>query len=83
MVEKVAAKAPALATWKSSQSMTECILKQFGTEACSKRPPSGNLVDGLPLVAHLHAKFYLYECNVVPSGVSVVALSVEDTPADP
>ena len=29
----------------------------------------------------LHAKFYLYELNFVPSGVSVVALSVEDTPA--
>ena len=27
----------------------------------------------------LHAKFYLYEINFVPSGVSVVALSVEDT----
>ena len=28
----------------------------------------------------LHAKFYLYEFNFLPSGVSVVALSVEDTP---
>ena len=28
----------------------------------------------------LHAKFYLYELNFLPSGVSVVALSVEDTP---
>ena len=27
----------------------------------------------------LHAKFYLYEFNFLPSGVSVVALSVEDT----
>ena len=27
----------------------------------------------------LHAKFYLYELNFLPSGVSVVALSVEDT----
>ena len=29
----------------------------------------------------LHAKFYLYELNFLPSGVSVVTLSVEDTPA--
>ena len=28
----------------------------------------------------LHAKFYLYELIFVPSGVSVIALSVEDTP---
>ena len=28
----------------------------------------------------LHAKFYLYELMFVPSGVSVTALSVEDTP---
>ena len=28
----------------------------------------------------LHAKFYLYELNFLPSGVSVVTLSVEDTP---
>ena len=28
----------------------------------------------------LHANFYLYELNFGPSGVSVVALSVEDTP---
>ena len=27
----------------------------------------------------LHAKLYLYELNFLPSGVSVVALSVEDT----
>ena len=27
----------------------------------------------------LHAKFYLYEINFLPSGVSVVAFSVEDT----
>ena len=30
----------------------------------------------------LHAKFYLYEFNFLPSGVSVVALSVEDTPEE-
>ena len=30
----------------------------------------------------LHAKFYLYELNFMPSGVSVVALSVEDTPEE-
>ena len=30
----------------------------------------------------LHAKFYLYEINFVPSGVSVVTLSVEDTPEE-
>ena len=30
----------------------------------------------------LHAKFYLYELNFLPSGVSVVALSVEDTPLE-
>ena len=30
----------------------------------------------------LHAKFYLYELTFVPSGVSVVALSVEDTPLE-
>ena len=29
----------------------------------------------------LHAKFYLYELNFLPSGVSVATLSVEDTPA--
>ena len=29
----------------------------------------------------LHAKFYLYEINFMPSGMSVVTLSVEDTPA--
>ena len=28
----------------------------------------------------LHAKFYSYELNFPPSGVSVAALSVEDTP---
>ena len=28
----------------------------------------------------LHAKFYLYEHDFLPSGVFVVALSVEDTP---
>ena len=28
----------------------------------------------------LQAKFYLYEFNFAPSGVSVVAFSVEDTP---
>ena len=28
----------------------------------------------------LHAKFYLYELNFAPSGVSVVAFSVDDTP---
>ena len=28
----------------------------------------------------LHATFYLDELNFVPSGVSAVALSVEDTP---
>ena len=28
----------------------------------------------------LHAKFYLYKLNFLPSGVSVVTLSVEDTP---
>ena len=28
----------------------------------------------------LHAKFFLSEFSFVPSGVSVVALSVEDTP---
>ena len=28
----------------------------------------------------LHAKFYLYEFNFLPSGVSVVTLSEEDTP---
>ena len=27
----------------------------------------------------LHAKFYLYELNFLPSGVSVATLSVEDT----
>ena len=30
----------------------------------------------------LHAKFYLYEVNFLPSGVSVVALSVDDTPEE-
>ena len=30
----------------------------------------------------LHAKFYLYEFNFLPLGVSVVALSVEDTPLE-
>ena len=30
----------------------------------------------------LHAKFYLYEFNFLPIGVSVVALSVEDTPGE-
>ena len=30
----------------------------------------------------LHAKFYLYELNFLPSGVSVVTLSVEDTPEE-
>ena len=30
----------------------------------------------------LHAKFYLYKLKFVPSGVSVVALSVEDTPEE-
>ena len=30
----------------------------------------------------LHAKLYLYELIFVPSGVSVVALSVEDTPLE-
>ena len=30
----------------------------------------------------LHVKFYFYEVNFAPSGVSVVALSVEDTPAE-
>ena len=30
----------------------------------------------------LHAKFYLYEHDFLPSGVSVVALSVEDTPEE-
>ena len=29
----------------------------------------------------LHAKFYLYEIDFAPSGVSVATLSVEDTPA--
>ena len=28
----------------------------------------------------LHAKFYLYELDFEPSGVSVATLSVEDTP---
>ena len=28
----------------------------------------------------LHAKFYLYELNFFPSGVSVATLSVEDIP---
>ena len=28
----------------------------------------------------LHAKFYLYELNFPPIGVSVATLSVEDTP---
>ena len=28
----------------------------------------------------LHAKFYLYELNFLPSGASAAALSVEDTP---
>ena len=28
----------------------------------------------------LHAKFYLYEFKFLPIGVSVVTLSVEDTP---
>ena len=28
----------------------------------------------------LHAKFYLYELNFLPNGVSVATLSVEDTP---
>ena len=30
----------------------------------------------------LHAKFYLYEHDFLPSGVSVVALSVDDTPEE-
>ena len=30
----------------------------------------------------LHAKFYLYERNYQPSGVSVHTLSVEDTPEE-
>ena len=30
----------------------------------------------------LHAKFYLYELNFMPSGMSVVTLSVEDTPLE-
>ena len=30
----------------------------------------------------LHAKFYLYELNFLPSNVSVVTLSVEDTPEE-
>ena len=30
----------------------------------------------------LHAKFYLHEVDFLPSGVSVVALSVEDTPEE-
>ena len=30
----------------------------------------------------LHATFYLYKLNFLPSGVSVVALSVEDTPEE-
>ena len=30
----------------------------------------------------LHAKFYLYEINFLPSGVSVHTLSVEDTPEE-
>ena len=30
----------------------------------------------------LHAKFYLYELNFLPSGVSVATLSVEDTPEE-
>ena len=34
------------------QPVEDYILKHFDTEACSKRPPSGNLVGGLPLVAH-------------------------------
>ena len=32
------------------------------------------------LAESLHAKFYLYELNFPPSGVSVATLSVEDTP---
>ena len=31
---------------------------------------------------YLHAKFYLYELNFPPSGVSVDALSVEGTPEE-
>ena len=30
----------------------------------------------------LHAKFYLYELNFLPSGVSVVTLNVDDTPLE-
>ena len=30
----------------------------------------------------VHAKFYLYELNYAPSGVSVATLSVEDTPEE-
>ena len=30
----------------------------------------------------LHAKFYLYELDFVPSGVFVATLSVEDTPEE-
>ena len=30
----------------------------------------------------LHAKFYLYKLNFLPIGVSVVTLSVEDTPLE-
>ena len=30
----------------------------------------------------LHAKFYLYELIFLPSGVSVLALSVEDAPEE-
>ena len=45
--------------------------------------PGGNQVDGLPpapsVAGSLHAKFYLYELNFLPSGVSAATLSVEDT----
>ena len=37
-------------------------------------------ISSVNVAESLHAKFYLYEFNFGPSGVSVVALSVEDTP---
>ena len=34
----------------------------------------------IKVAEYLHAKFYLYELNFWPIGMSVAAVSVEDTP---
>ena len=36
----------------------------------------------IKVAEYLHAKFYLYELNFPPIGVSVATLSVEDTPEE-